>query len=137
VTPTPPRVDPVRPGETGVTLEDGKALVRHHFDEFVNRRNHDIVYETLSDNFLDHDGPDGLPTDREGDRRMMVGMHAVLPDLHVVIEDLIAEGDRVVCRNVWRGTRAGGHEVEFRGIVIWRLAHGKIVERWARVDGPQ
>ena len=49
---------------------------------------------------------------------------------------MIAEADKVVCRNVWRGTSSNGQTVEFRGIVIWRLAGGKIVERWASVTVP-
>jgi predicted ester cyclase len=119
-----------------MTTEEAKAFVRHHFEEFVNKRNHDIVQETLADNFYDHDGPGGKPTDREGDRQMMIAMHQRVPDLHLTIEDMIAEGDKVVCRNVWRGTTTNGQKVEFKGIVIWRLAKGRIVERWAQVTPP-
>jgi predicted ester cyclase len=119
-----------------MTTEEAKALVRFHFEEFVNRQNHDIVLQTLSDDFRDHDGPDGKATDREGDRRMMSALHQRIPDLHLTIEDMIAEGDKVVCRNVWRGTIKNGHKIEFKGIVIWRLAAGKIVERWASVAQP-
>ena len=119
-----------------MTIEEAKALVQHHFDEFVNKRNHDIVDQTLSDDFYDHDGPGGKPTDREGDRRMMIAMHQQVPDLQVTIEDMIAERDKVVCRNTWRGRGTDGRKVEFKGIVIWRLAGGRIVERWASVMPP-
>jgi predicted ester cyclase len=119
-----------------MTTGQAKAFVRHHFEEFVNKKNHDIVMQTLSDDFRDHDGPNGRPTDREGDRRLMIAMHEQIPDLHVTIEDTIAEHDKVVCRNVWRGTTGSGRPVEFKGIVIWRLAVGKIVERWASVALP-
>ena len=67
---------------------------------------------------------------------MMRGMHARFPDLHVTIEDMIAEGDKVVCRNVWRATD-GTKKIQFKGIVIWRFADGRIVERWASVDPPR
>lgn len=119
-----------------MTTENAKALVRYHFDEFVNRQNHDVVQQTLSADFLDHDGPQGRSTDREGDRRMMAELHAVLPDLRVTIEDMIAEGDKVVCRNVWKGTTTAGQHVEFRGIVIWRIEGSSIAERWASVAMP-
>jgi predicted ester cyclase len=119
-----------------MTTEEAKAFVLHHFEEFVNKKNHDVVLQTLSDDFYDHDGPGGKPTDREGDRRLMIAMHQQIPDLHLTIEDMIAEGDKVVCRNVWRGTARGGRKVEFKGIVIWRLAGEKIVERWAEVALP-
>jgi predicted ester cyclase len=67
---------------------------------------------------------------------MMVPMHQQMPDLHLTIEDMIAENDKVVCRNVWCGTTTDGRKIEFKGIVIWRLAGGKIVERWASVALP-
>ena len=119
-----------------MTAEQAKAFVRRHFEEFVNKGNHDIVLQTLSEDFHDHDGPDGKPTDREGDRRLMIAMHQQIPDLRLTIEDMIAENDKVVCRNVWRGTARDGRKIEFKGIVIWRLAGGKIVERWASVVLP-
>ena len=118
-----------------MTVAENKALVRRHFDEFVNKKNHDIVMETVSDDFVDHDGPGGRATDRDGDRGMMIALHGQIDDLHVTIEDMVGEGDKVVCRNVWRGS-VNQRAITFRGIVIWRLAHGKIVERWASVGSP-
>ena len=120
----------------GTNSDRAKEFVRRHFEEFVNRKNHDVVFVTLADDFMDHDGPNGQPTDRHGDREMMIRMHAQIPDLQVTIEDIIAENDKVVCRNVWRGTTTAGRKIEFKGIVIWRLAGGKLVERWASVIMP-
>lgn len=116
-----------------MSSEEAKALVRRHFEEFVNKKNHDVVYDTMAEDFYDHDGPGGRPGNREIGRKMMTAWHQSTPDLHVTIEDMIAEGDKVVCRNVWRGTR-GGRPSVFKGIVIWRIAGGKLVERWASVD---
>jgi ketosteroid isomerase-like protein len=121
-----------------MTSEEMKAYVRHHFDQFVNKNNVDIADETLSPDFLDHDGPGEKPADREEDKAMMLTMHGRYSDLHVTIEDMIAEGDKVVCRNVWRGTEThSGRKMSFKGIVIWRFAHGKIVERWASIEPPR
>ena len=113
-----------------MTADQAKALVRRHFEEFVNRKNHDIVYETMAADFLDHDGPG----DREGGRRMMGDWHGNMPDLHVAIEDIIAEDDNVVCRNVWTATYPNGKPFRLKGIVIWRIAEAKLAERWASVD---
>jgi predicted ester cyclase len=121
---------------TDMTPDKTKALVRRHFEEFVNRKNHDIVFETMSDDYLDHDGPGGRPTDREGGRRMMIEWHHAMPDLRLTIEDMIAEGDKVVCRNVWTATYKNGKPFHMKGIVIWRLVAGRLVERWASVDTP-
>ena len=59
------------------------------------------------------------------------------PDLYVKIDDMIAEDDRVVVRNHWTATDSqSGKKLEFRGIVIWRIAARQIVERWAYLEAP-
>ena len=60
------------------------------------------------------------------------------PDMHVTVEDVIAEGDKVVVRNTWQGTdRDSGKKLRFGGIVIWRVAEGKLAERWAYLENPK
>ena len=121
---------------TDLTPDQMKQFVRNHFEDFVNKRNAAVIHKNMTSDFYDHDGPSGKPTDAKGDEQMMVGMYKAMPDLHLTIEEMIAEGDKVVCRNVWRATD-GKKKVEFKGIVIWRLANGRIVERWASVDPPR
>ena len=121
-----------------MTPEENKELVRRHFEEFVNHKDATAADRNLTPDFYDHDGPGGHPTDREGDKKMMAGMHVLYPDIHVTVEDVIAEGDKVMCRNTWRGTDvATGRKVEFHGFVLWRLADGKLAERWATVTPPR
>jgi len=81
--------------EASSDVERAKAFVRRHFEESVNLKKHDVVLSNPTDDFYDHDGPNGQPTDREGDRQMVIRIHTQLPDLHVTIEDMIAEGDLV------------------------------------------
>jgi predicted ester cyclase len=65
------------------------------------------------------------------------GAYKHFPDIHVQIEDLIAEDDRVVVRNHWTGTDTTTNQrIAFRGIVIWRITDRKIVERWAYLEKP-
>ena len=57
-----------------------------------------------------------------------------MPDLHVTIEDMIGEADKVMCRNVWRWTNpASGKKMEFHGFVLWRLERNATVHRGATV----
>ena len=50
---------------------------------------------------------------------------------------LVAEGDKVVCRNRWEGTNAKtDRRIEFHGFVEWRFEGEKIAERWATVTAP-
>jgi predicted ester cyclase len=91
----------------------------------------------MTPDFYDHDGPGGKPTGVDGDEQMMIAMYKSMPDLHLTIEDMIAEGDRVVCRNIWRWTdTASGKKMQFHGFVMWRFEGNKIAERWATVLPP-
>ncbi len=115
-------------------LERNRRFVIDHFEAFVNRRDLDAVLRNMSEDFLDHDGPGGKPIDRTGDRAMIERMHRAIPDLRVEVLDSLAERDKVMVRNMWTGTIAEtGKHMEFHGFVLWRLAGGKIVERWATV----
>jgi predicted SnoaL-like aldol condensation-catalyzing enzyme len=126
--------------KTGMTLSEIKRFVRNHFEEFVNRKNLDIGKVNLSPEFIDHgaDVPPGLPPGPEGAMQYVGGAYKKFPDIHVEILDLIAEDDKVVVRNHWTGTEASsGTKYEFSGIVIWRVAHRQLVERWAYLTPPQ
>jgi predicted ester cyclase len=64
-------------------------------------------------------------------------MYKAMPDLHIVIEDLIAEGDKVACRNIWRWTGPrSGKRMQFHGFVLWRFEGRQVAERWATVTAP-
>ena len=121
-----------------MTPEENKAFVRQHFEDFVNNRKASVIHQNMTPDFLDHDGPGGKPADASIDEKMMEAMYVNLPELRVTIEEMIAEGDKVVCRNVWTWKDATtGKPWEFRGFVEWRLAGGKIAERWATVSAPR
>jgi predicted ester cyclase len=113
-----------------------KAFIIRHFEEFVNDKNSAVAYSNLAPDFLDHDEAGGPATGPEPAKKMMEKLYTFLPDLHVIIEDILAEGDKVMVRNIWTGTNAQGHKIQFKGFVLWRLKGGKIVERWATVTTP-
>jgi predicted ester cyclase len=124
--------------DTEHTLEANKQFVRDHFEEFVNRKNSAIAYRNFTSDFVDHGGPFAEVVGQEATKRMMDGMYARYPDLQVSIEDIIAEGDKVVARNVWRGMdMTTGKRMVFTGIVIWRMADGRLAERWATLETPR
>jgi predicted ester cyclase len=121
---------------TELTLAEMKRLVRDHFEEFVNKRNANVIHRNMAPDFYDHDGPGGKPTGVDGDEQMMLNMYKAMPDLHLTIEEMIAEGDKVVCRNIWRWTDPSGKKMQFHGFVLWRFEGDKIAERWATVMSP-
>jgi predicted SnoaL-like aldol condensation-catalyzing enzyme len=126
--------------KTGMTHTEAKEFVRNHFEEFVNRKNLKIGEVNLAAEYVDHgaDLPPGLPPGPTGAIEYVAGAYKKFPDIHVEILDMIAEDDRVVVRNRWTGTEASsGKKVEFAGIVIWRIAHRQLAERWAYLTPPR
>ena len=122
---------------TELSPDQMKAFVVAHFEEFVNRRNASVIHRNMTADFLDHDGPGGQPCGVAGDEQMMLGMYEAMPDLHLTIVEMVAEGDRVVCRNIWRWTDPkSGRQMRFQGFVMWRFEGDRIAERWATVTPP-
>jgi steroid delta-isomerase-like uncharacterized protein len=123
-------------------LEQNKRVVRRLYDELFSRWNFAVVDEIFSPEFIGHEMPPGMPRGPEGIRQFYGGIRAGLPDVQLTVEDMIAEGDKVVVR--WRarathkgpflGIPATGKAVSFTGIAIYRLSKGKAVERWVEVD---
>jgi len=120
--------------------EQMKNFVRQHFEDFVNQQDLSAADRNFGPDYLEHgaDAPANSPPGPEGPKRYLAAAFKRYPDIHVTIEDIIAEGDRVVVRNIWRATDStNGQKIKFGGIVIWRMAHGQLVERWAYLQPPQ
>jgi predicted SnoaL-like aldol condensation-catalyzing enzyme len=126
--------------KTGMTHSEAKEFVRNHFEEFVNRKNLTIGQVNFAPEFIDRgaDVPPGTPQGPAGAMQYVGGAYKKFPDIHVEILDVIAEDDRVVVRNRWTGAEAStGKKFEFAGIVIWRIAHRQLAERWAYLMPPR
>lgn len=78
----------------------------------------------------------------EAFRRHAESIPAAFPDVRFDVQDVIAEDDRVMVRFVLSGTHEGkfmgieptGKEITMSGIVVYRFAEGKIVERWSEAN---
>jgi predicted ester cyclase len=122
-----------------MSTEDNKAIVRRFYDEAINKKNLAAIDEFVDPNVIDHSG---LPGGIEGVKQLFSMTLMAYPDLHLTLEDKIAEGDKVVTCLTWRGT----HQGEFMGIPptsehvantsidFVRLANSKVAERWNVVD---
>ncbi len=128
-----------------MSTEDNKASVRRWIEEGWNQRNWAVFNELAASNWIYHDP--GLPNVRtlEDYKRWATETHNALPDAHFTIDDMIAEGDKVVVRGTFRGTNTGdivtpmplpatGKQVAVSGITIVRFAGGKGVEVWNQTD---
>lgn len=122
----------------GFTLDEMKTFVKQHFEDFVNQKKPEVANANFSADFLDHDEPTGPKVGPAAAIVMMKAAYQRWPDLHVTVEDILAEDDKVMVRNRWVATdAASGKKIEFRGFVLWRFANRKIVERWATLTPPQ
>jgi len=122
------------------SLDANKTLARRYIEEVFNRGNLSAVDDTMAPDVLYHDSLSDSPLQgREGARAFAASLRQSFPDLHLDIEDVVAEGDRVVLRWTARGTHRGaflgvpptGAAVRFTGIDIVRIADGRIQEGWA------
>ena len=125
-----------------MSTEENIKLVHRFFEELWNQGNLDAADELLASghahHFSDEDiiGPEGL-------KSLVTWLRTAFPDIHTSIDDVVAEGDKVVVRFTSRGThqREGmgipptGKRVVYTGIDIFRIEDGRIVERWGEVDG--
>jgi steroid delta-isomerase-like uncharacterized protein len=125
-----------------MTPEENKAIVRRWFAE-TDRGNLAIVEELCAPDYVDHNPPlPGMPAGNQGVRRANVALQQAFPDTVHLIQDQIAEGDKVMTRLLGRGTFRGeilglppnGKVIEIAGISVHRLAEGKLVEHWAQAD---
>lgn len=111
-------------------------------EEVINQGNLDAIDKLIDPGVVDHAAPPGFPTGREGARRFTAMLSSAFPDLHLTIEDTIAERDRVVVRGTWNGTHEGefmgipatGRRVRVSQIDITRCADGRMVEHWGQFD---
>ena len=122
-----------------MTHAEAREFIRKHFEEFVNKKNLQIGQVNFAPDFVDHgsDVPPGMPAGPAGAIEYVNGALQRFPDLHVQIEDMIAEDDKVVVRNLWTATDSQTcQRLQFRGMVLSRIANKKIVERWANLESP-
>ncbi len=121
---------------------DNKAIVRRFVEEVQNQGQLAVVEELVAPSYVNHSAPAGIPADREGIKRLTQLFRRAFPDGTMTIEDMLAEGDRVVTRKTFRGTHRGefmgipptGKEVTIGLIDIVRLADGQVVESWNAAD---
>jgi len=125
-----------------MSAEENKAVVRRLVEELVNKGDLAVVDEIFDTDFVNHSPATGTTPDREGIKQYIAMVRSAFPDYHNIIEDLIAEGDRVMARVNCRGTHRAefmgiaptGKVVAFSAVSIFRFVGGKVVERWNNTD---
>jgi steroid delta-isomerase-like uncharacterized protein len=125
--------------------EENKAVLRRWFDEVWNNARADVIEELFDENGIAHGLSDDPSNPIRGPRDYRPFYEAFrqgFPNLKVVIEDMVAEGDKVAARCSVRGSHEGDFlgraatqsPVEITGMTIVRIDNGKIVEAWNNFD---
>jgi predicted ester cyclase len=122
-----------------MTTDDNKALVQRFFEEIINQRNLAALDQFVLPGGINHTVPPGMPQETN----LFLGQYLnAFPDVQATVEDLMADGDKVVARVSYRGTHRGafrgiaptGKQIAVMGINIFRIANGKLVEHWGLTD---
>ena len=126
-----------------MSLEENKALVRRFVEGAWSKGNLAVIDELLAHNFaLRSVPPPGVTPDREGYKKWASLTQVSYVDSQTTVEDIIAEGDKVVTRWIYQGIHKGeiwgiaptGKQVTMTGISIDRIENGKITEEWIEMD---
>jgi steroid delta-isomerase-like uncharacterized protein len=125
-----------------MSTEENKALLRHAWDDIYGHRSLDAIEEYVVDDVIAHE-PDADVRGLEEFKRYLTTFLAAFPDTSATIEDVVAEGDKVVSRYTVRGTHQGhteeygpptGKQIVVEGITLYRFREGKLAEMWDRYD---
>ncbi|HSR33060.1 MAG TPA: ester cyclase [Anaerolineae bacterium] len=126
-----------------MSTEQNKEIVRQMVEEIFNRGNLSRADEFLAPDFIEREElPPGISRDREGVKQLTAMLRSAFPDFHATIDDMIAEGDKVVIRQTFSGTHKGefmgvpptGRSISIGVLDIIRIDGGKFVEHWGQMD---
>lgn len=118
-------------------MQSNTILIQRLFNEGFNQGHLAVVDELFHPEFVDRSTPD-QPPGIQGVKDYISMVRTGFPDIFITIEDLIAEGDKIVVRTTWRGTHQGeyggmmptGKHVTRTMIQIFRIVNGKLYEEW-------
>jgi steroid delta-isomerase-like uncharacterized protein len=126
-----------------VGVGENTSLVRRFYEEVWNKGNLDVTSEVFSEDYVRHDlRPSEALPGPAGQAKVAADFRAAFPDLRMVVDLILAEGDLVAARWTTEGTNTGpwggnppsGKPARFSGVNIFRIREGKVVELWNHRD---
>jgi steroid delta-isomerase-like uncharacterized protein len=129
-----------------MTPEENKAIRRRYYEEAWSTKDPSVLDRYISPSVVDHgtrEAPvEGWDSSIDGVKQRHAALYAAFPDAALAIEDMLADGDRVVTRFTVTGTHQGefmgvpatGKQVSFGGIDSARMEDGMLMEHWLAVD---
>ena len=122
---------------------ENKTVVNRFVEEVINQGRLEQADELVVADFVELDPLPGQQPGREGLKEVIGQLRAAFPDIHWVLEEQVAEGEKVVSRFTWSGTHRGtflgvpatGKSISVKGVVIDRIVEGKMVDSRILMDG--
>jgi steroid delta-isomerase-like uncharacterized protein len=116
-----------------------KKIARQVLEDIQSEGNLALIDKLVAKDYVGHTPPADFQGP-EGAREFTVMLRSAFPDMHLTVEDQIAEGDRVATRWTGSGTHDGefqgvpptGKPVTMSGITVFRIVNGKLIEGWNR-----
>ena len=125
------------------SVESLREVVRQLADTFNNPQNRESSYFNFyDDSLIIHGFPSNLPTNKEGFKQFIYLLWKAFPDIRIMFDDIIIEGNKVACRYNLTGTHKGEFmdlrptDKQFRvnGMTVFSFRDTKCIERWNLVD---
>ena len=127
-----------------MSTEENRAVAHRELEELYNQGgNLDAAEEIYTPDFVGHEPAAGDIRGVEGAKQYAATMRLAFPDLSCIVEDQLAEGDKVVTRWSAHGTHQGetedlgpatGNRMQITGISVEKFADGKVAESWDSFD---
>jgi predicted ester cyclase len=125
------------------SVESLREVVHRLADTFNNPQNRESSYfDFYDDSLIIHGFPPNLPTNKEGFKQFIYLLWKAFPDIRIMFDDIIIEGNKVACRYNLTGTHKGEFvdlrptDKQFRvnGMTVFSFRDAKVIERWNLVD---
>jgi steroid delta-isomerase-like uncharacterized protein len=125
-----------------MSAEENEALIREMIEEVWCKGDLAAVDLYFAIDYVDHAPLPRQAPGSVGYKEAVATIRSAFPDLHLTLEDILCEGDKVALHYTMQGTHRGqfigipptGKSVSVTGMINARIAEGKVVERWANVD---
>ncbi len=125
-----------------MSTKSNNLLSDRVWDEVWHKGDLARIDDLFAPDFVRHDPGGREIHGPEQNRQFIKGLRAAFPDLQFIVDDQIAEGDKMCVRYHFHGTHMGDFhgipptrkQIVYSGILIYRMANGKIAEQWTELD---
>jgi steroid delta-isomerase-like uncharacterized protein len=125
-----------------MSTEQNKSIVRRWVEEGWNKGNLSVIDQVYAPTYVQLEPPPAMVTSSEALKQYVSGYRSAFPDLHFLIDGLVAENELVVWRFTSTGTQKGsfmgmpatGKTGTITGMVMFRFDNSRIAEGWVNID---